>query len=142
VYDPSSKRMPGELRANHFHAPSFYPQIENVVQVHVGQQRGTDSPNTKDNLLATYPYTDRVKTGKAQLPASAGSFFERDGTKNAQLSTFKRAEDGKGYILRLRETIDRDGLVRLCSSLFRICDPFLPMGRRKPDASCRKIRSD
>jgi len=78
--------------------------------------------------LAAYPYTDRVKTGKANLPASTGSFFELAGTKNAQLSAFKRAEDGGGYILRLRETTGHDGLVRLRSPLFRIVQAFLTNG--------------
>jgi alpha-mannosidase len=78
--------------------------------------------------LATYPYTDRVKIGKPKLPGSAGSFFELEGTQNAQLSTFKRAEDGGGYILRLRETIGRDGLVRLRAPLFRIVQAFLTNG--------------
>jgi hypothetical protein len=78
--------------------------------------------------LAAYPYTDRVKTGKAQLPASAGSFFELEGTNNAQWSAFKQAEDGGGYILRLRETAGRDGLVRLRSPLFRIVRAFLTNG--------------
>lgn len=80
------------------------------------------------SALAPYSYTDRVKTGKAQLPAAAGSLFELTGTRNAQFSTFKRAEDGDGYILRLRETAGLDGVVRLRSPLFRVARAFVTDG--------------
>lgn len=80
------------------------------------------------SALAPYPYTERVKTGKTRLPASAGSLFELEGTRNAEFSTFKRAEDGNGYILRLRETAGVDGVVRLRSPLFRILRAFVTDG--------------
>lgn len=73
--------------------------------------------------LAGYPYYDwgnvRNAVGKKILPAVQGSFFEVDAT-NATISAFKQAEDGNGYILRLRETAGRDGVAKLRSPLFRI----------------------
>lgn len=77
--------------------------------------------------LASYPHFVRPVIGKKRLPASAGSFFELDAA-NAQVSTFKQAEDGSGYILRLRETAGRDGAARLRSPLFRITSAFLTDG--------------
>jgi hypothetical protein len=88
---------------------------------------GQFDSQTRSGLTA-YPYTDRVKTSNSRLPASAGSFFELEGARNAQLSAFKRAEDGSGYILRLRETAGRDGTVVLRSPLFRIVHAFLTDG--------------
>jgi len=78
--------------------------------------------------LAVYPYSDRVKTARKLLPAQAGSLFEIDGAGNAQMSTFKQAEDHDGYILRIRENAGRSGVVRLRSPLFRIDRAFLTDG--------------
>jgi hypothetical protein len=77
--------------------------------------------------LADYPYFARIDTGKKRLPASAGSFFDIE-SANAQVTAFKQAEDGNGYILRLRETAGRDGAARLGSPLFRITSAFLTDG--------------
>jgi alpha-mannosidase len=81
--------------------------------------------------LAAYPYFDwgnvRGAVGKKQLPASVGSFLDLEAA-NAQVSAFKQAEDGVGYILRLRETTGRDGTARLRSPLFRITSAFLTDG--------------
>ena len=81
--------------------------------------------------LAAYPYFDwgNVKgaVGKKQLPAAAGSFLELE-AMNAQVSAFKQAEDGHGYILRLRETTGRDGNAQLRSPLFRITAALLTDG--------------
>lgn len=81
--------------------------------------------------LAAYPYFDwgnvRAAVGAKRLPASAGSFLDLEAS-NAQVSTLKQAEDGSGYILRLRETTGRDGTARLKSPLFRIASAFLTDG--------------
>jgi hypothetical protein len=81
--------------------------------------------------LAAYPYFDwgNVKgaAGAKQLLAASGSFLDLEAT-NAQVAAFKQAEDGKGYILRLRETTGRDGTAHLRSALFRITSAFLTDG--------------
>src|SRR6266852_3566164 len=73
--------------------------------------------------LAAFPYFDwgnvKEAAGPKQLPASADSFLNLEAS-NAQVSVFKQAEDGRGYILRLRETTNHDGTARLRSPLFRI----------------------
>jgi hypothetical protein len=38
------------LPARHFPPPCFHPKVENVVKIHIGQQRRNDSPNAKDNF--------------------------------------------------------------------------------------------
>ena len=38
------------LAFRHFLAPDLRPQIEDMMQVHVRQQRRDDSPNAKDNF--------------------------------------------------------------------------------------------
>jgi alpha-mannosidase len=81
--------------------------------------------------LAAYPYFDwgNVKgaVGPKQLPAAAGSFLNLEAS-SAQVTVFKQAEDGRGYVLRLRETTGRDGAARLRSPLFRIASAFLTDG--------------
>ena len=77
--------------------------------------------------LATYPHFVREDIGKKRLPASAGSFFELD-SGNAQVSAFKKAEDGNGYILRLRENAGRDGSAGLRSPVFPLAHAFLTDG--------------
>ena len=77
--------------------------------------------------LALYPHLARIEVGERQLPASSGRFFEIDAA-NAQVSAFKKAEDGNGYILRLKETSGREGAARLRSPLFRIASAFLTDG--------------
>lgn len=77
--------------------------------------------------LAAYPHFVRVEIGKKRLPASAGSFFELD-SGNAQVSAFKQAEDGNGYILRLRENAGRDGSATLRSPVFPLAQAFLTDG--------------
>jgi len=58
------------------------------------------------------------------MPAAAGSFLTVD-AQNAQVTSFKRAEDGNGYILRLRETAGQAGTARVSSSAFRLAEAFL-----------------
>jgi alpha-mannosidase len=65
--------------------------------------------------------------GPKQLPAAAASFFELE-AGNARVSAFKQAEDKAGYILRLRETANRDGIATLRSPLFAIKAAFLTDG--------------
>ena len=78
--------------------------------------------------LTVYPYFDRAKAGKKALPASSASFFEIDPAAHAQVSAFKQAEDGNGYILRLRETVGRDGVAKLRSGVFHISAAMLTDG--------------
>jgi hypothetical protein len=51
------------LAHGHSLAPGFYPQVENVVQVHVGEQRRNDSPNAKDNFEFERRLAFRRKSG-------------------------------------------------------------------------------
>jgi alpha-mannosidase len=51
------------------------------------------------------------------MPLAEGSFFAID-AGNAQVTAFKPAEDGNGYILRLRETAGQKGVARLKSPVF------------------------
>jgi alpha-mannosidase len=44
------------------------------------------------------------------------------------VSAFKQAEDGNGYILRLRETTGHDGIAQLRSPLFHITAAILTDG--------------
>src|ERR1700752_3224537 len=37
-----------DIAPSHFLTPSLYPQVEDIMQVHVGEQRRNDSPNAKD----------------------------------------------------------------------------------------------
>jgi hypothetical protein len=61
---------------------------------------------------------DKVGT-RGQLPASEASFLnvEEDGV---EIETFKPAEDGRGYVLRLLETSGRAHTVRVSSGLFAV----------------------
>jgi hypothetical protein len=81
--------------------------------------------------LVGYPYFDlgnvRLRPAKRQMPAAAGSFLEIEAS-NAQVTTFKEAEDGKGYILRLRETAGKEGTARLASPVFPLASATLTNG--------------
>jgi hypothetical protein len=61
--------------------------------------------------------SNRVRAAKRLMPAGRGEFFQVD-AEHAQISAFKPAEDGDGYILRLRETGGRRGVVRFRSPVF------------------------
>jgi len=63
--------------------------------------------------------SNRVRPVGRPLPAGRGAFFELDSSQ-VQVSAFKVAEDGDGYILRLREVAGKDGTVRLTSPLFTL----------------------
>jgi alpha-mannosidase len=80
--------------------------------------------------LVAYPYYDmgnvREYTEKKRMPAAGGSFFEIR-APNAQVTAFKPAEDGNGYILRLRETAGTPGIAKVLSPVFplagaNLCD--------------------
>ena len=47
------------LPARYLPSPCLCPKVENVVQIHVCQQRRNDSPNAKDNLTQTVPQAYR-----------------------------------------------------------------------------------
>jgi len=63
--------------------------------------------------------SNRVRPVERTLPAGRGVFFELDSSQ-IQVSAFKAAEDGDGYILRLREIAGKAGTVRLTSPLFTL----------------------
>lgn len=81
--------------------------------------------------LAGYNYFDwgnaRGTIGPKRMPANQGTFFEIDAA-NAQVTAFKQAEDGAGYILRLRETAARDATAHLRSPVFHLVQAFLTDG--------------
>jgi hypothetical protein len=82
------------------------------------------------SALTAYPAFEGLhrETGPRRMPAAAGSLLHIEAA-NAQLTAFKAAEDGKGYILRLRETSGRDGKAILRTSpWFRIERAFLTNG--------------
>ncbi|MBI1786369.1 MAG: hypothetical protein HYR60_02310 [Acidobacteria bacterium] len=81
--------------------------------------------------LACYPRYDlgneRLRPSAKRMPATAGSFFDIQAS-HAQVSAFKEAEDGRGYILRLRETAGRPGQARLASPIFPLAAAHLANG--------------
>ncbi len=56
---------------------------------------------------------------RGSLPASAASFLNLEGD-GVEIETFKPAEDGRGYVLRLLETSGRAHTVRISSRLFEV----------------------
>jgi alpha-mannosidase len=68
-----------------------------------------------------------LKPEGRRMPPAAGSFFSID-APHAQVSTLKQAEDGNGYILRLRETAGRGGTARLTSPQVPLTGAFLCNG--------------
>lgn len=78
--------------------------------------------------LIGYAYYDtgnvRLQAAQHAMPAAAGSFLSVE-ARNAQVTSFKQAEDGNGYILRLRETAGQAGTARVSSSSFRLGGAFL-----------------
>ena len=81
--------------------------------------------------LVGYPYYDfgnvRVRPAKRRMPAAQGSFFEIEAA-HAQVTAFKPAEDGDGFILRLRETAGKAGAARLKSPVFPLAAATLTSG--------------
>jgi hypothetical protein len=82
---------------------------------------GTRSP------LIGYAYYDtgnvRLHAVERAMPAATGSFLAVD-APNAQVTSFKQAEDGNGYILRLRETAGHAGRARISTDAFRLTGAF------------------
>lgn len=73
--------------------------------------------------LVGYAYYDtgnvRQIVRQARMPLAGGAFLQIDAV-NAQVTAFKEAEDGNGYILRLRETAGQQGVARLVSPVFPV----------------------
>ncbi|WP_438479270.1 glycosyl hydrolase-related protein [Oleiharenicola lentus] len=63
--------------------------------------------------------SNRVQATTRAMPVGRGAFLEID-PAHVQVSAFKQAEDGDGYILRLREVAGRSGTVRLSSPVFAL----------------------
>jgi alpha-mannosidase len=81
--------------------------------------------------LVVYPYYDSANIDfsrrEARLPMAQGSFFKVSGD-NVQLAAFKPAEDGNGWIVRLRETAGRAGTARLEGFAFPMSGAYLANG--------------
>lgn len=87
--------------------------------------------DTRGPLLA-YPFVSsfsaRVSLGEDRpLPAASGSFFSLDGG-NLQVVTMKEAEDGDGWILRLREIAGQAGEAQLKFNAFHLKEAQLCNG--------------
>ena len=91
---------------------------------------GQFDAQTRSPLIG-YNFADwgnrHTEPGAKRLPANAGALFQIE-AGNAQVTTFKAAEDSHGYILRLRETSGRDGTAHLVSPLFPIARAYLASG--------------
>lgn len=79
--------------------------------------------------LVAYDYTADARSAPARkrMPSSPGSFFHI-GTPQAQVTAFKEAEDGHGFILRLRETAGQKGVARFESPVFPLLSAQLANG--------------
>ena len=76
----------------------------------------------------------REAAHQTRMPADRGSFLSVE-APNAQVTAFKEAEDGTGFILRLRETAGQAGTARLASPVFPLAAAYLTDGveeNRKP----------
>jgi len=82
---------------------------------------------TRSALIPYSRYERRYEPGQRPMPANQGALFQID-APNAQLSTFKQADDQNGCILRLRETSGRDGAAVLKSPWFKIDKAWLTNG--------------
>jgi alpha-mannosidase len=69
---------------------------------------GRFDAETRSSLFPYSRFDRRNETGPRRMPADSGSLLQIE-APNAQFSAFKEAEDGNGYILRLRETSGKDG---------------------------------
>ena len=81
--------------------------------------------------LVTYAHdhsdTTRVQPARKALPEGEASFVEVD-SDHAEVTALKKAEDGRGLILRLRETAGRAGVARLRSLALRLTAAALTNG--------------
>ncbi len=71
--------------------------------------------------------TTRVQPARKALPEGEASFVEVD-SDHAEVTALKRAEDGRGLILRLRETAGQAGVARLRSPALRLSAAALANG--------------
>jgi hypothetical protein len=71
--------------------------------------------------------TTRVVPARKALPEGEASFVEVD-SDHAEVTALKKAEDGRGLILRLRETAGRAGVARLRSPALRLTAAALTSG--------------
>src|SRR5512143_3830267 len=70
---------------------------------------------------------NRLKLAKRVMAAASGSFLTIEPT-HAQVTAFKEAEDGDGFILRLRETAGKPGTARVASPVFPLLAATLTNG--------------
>jgi alpha-mannosidase len=70
---------------------------------------------------------NRLKPAKRLMAAASGSFLNIEPT-HAQVTAFKEAEDGDGFILRLRETAGKPGTARVASPVFPLLAAELTNG--------------
>ncbi|HZT31546.1 MAG TPA: glycosyl hydrolase-related protein [Bryobacteraceae bacterium] len=88
------------------------------------------SVETRSPLIG-YEYYDtgnvHLVPGPRRMPAASGAFFTLD-SDHAEVSAFKEAEDGNGYILRLRETSGQAGTARFTSPVFPLAGAWLANG--------------
>lgn len=86
--------------------------------------------DTRAPVIA-YPFLSSFSAQIAQagrpMPAGSGSFLSLD-APNLQVVTFKEAEDGNGYILRLREIAGRTGEAELHLPTLRLKEAYLCNG--------------
>ena len=77
---------------------------------------GAFSGDTRNPLIA-YNYYDtgnvKLEAAKRPMPAPEGQFLKLAAGGHASITAFKQAEDGNGYIVRIRETGGESGSVSL-----------------------------
>jgi hypothetical protein len=88
------------------------------------------SDETRSPLLP-YNHYDlgniRFQPSQRRMPSQEGAFFHIE-APNAEVTAFKQASDGNGYILRLRETAGEKGSARLQSPVFALAAASLANG--------------
>jgi len=97
--------------------------------------------------VIAYPFLSSFSAQIAQagrpMPAGSGSFMSLD-TPNLQVVTFKEAEDGNGYVLRLREIAGRTGEAELNVPTVRVKEAYLCNGveenKQKLSATANSVR--
>ena len=85
--------------------------------------------------LLVYGHFDKLHVPldavKRRMPAPAGRFLELAGSP-ASIETFKRTEDGRAWLLRLRNPLPEAGRVTLRSPLFPLAEAWLANGVEDP----------
>jgi hypothetical protein len=69
----------------------------------------------------------RMVPTKRRMPVASGEFFKIE-SSHATLASFKQAEDGRGFILRLQETGGEKGVARFTSPVFPLASVQLANG--------------